>query len=220
MRPMPFCPSFEPWKKLTPVQVSTMRARIGHGGGSLPLGASWSAGKRRRRFNTRSRTPASAKPSSGEIRRASRTLITWLQSRPETPRCRFMSWLASPTPMIEPTMVCELDAGRPNHHVPRFHRIAAISSANTMAKPVPELTFRISSTGSSVMTAKATVPDDNSTPVRLHSPDHTTAILRRQRVGVDHRGHGVGGVVKAIHEFEPERDEQRQAQQHIAARRW
>ena len=24
-------------------------------------------------------------------------------------------------------MVCELDAGRPNHHVPRFHRMAAIS---------------------------------------------------------------------------------------------
>ena len=157
--------------------------------------------------------PASANPSSGEIRRASRTLVTWLQSRPEVLLCTFMSWLASPTPMMEPTMVCELDAGRPNHHVPRFHRIAAISSANTMAKPVPELTLRISSTGRSVMTAKATVPDDNRTPVRLQIPDHTTAILRRQRVGVDDRGHGIGGVVKSIHEFESQRDEQCQAQQ-------
>ena len=74
-------------------------------------------------------------------------------------------------------MVCELDAGRPNHHVPRFQRMAAIKSANTMAKPAPELTFRISSTGNKVMTAKATVPEESSTPVRLHNPDHTTAIF-------------------------------------------
>ena len=45
-----------------------------------------------------------------------------------------------PTPMMEPTMVCELEAGSPNHQVPRFHRMAAISSAKTMAKPAPELT--------------------------------------------------------------------------------
>jgi hypothetical protein len=39
MSPIPFCPSFEPWKKLTPVQVATISARIGHGGGCLPSGA-------------------------------------------------------------------------------------------------------------------------------------------------------------------------------------
>ena len=37
--PMPFCPSFEPCAKLTPEQVKTSSARIGHGGGVLPLGA-------------------------------------------------------------------------------------------------------------------------------------------------------------------------------------
>jgi hypothetical protein len=79
--------------------------------------------------------------------------------------------------MIDPTMVCELEAGSPNHQVLRFHRMAAISRAKTMAKPEPELTCRMSSTGSRVMTAKATVPVEASTPARLHIPDHTTATL-------------------------------------------
>ena len=39
MRPMPFWPSFEPWKKLTPVQVSISKPRIQNGGGALPSGA-------------------------------------------------------------------------------------------------------------------------------------------------------------------------------------
>ena len=37
--------------------------------------------------------------------------------------------------MIEPIKVWELDAGRPKYQVPRFQMIAAISSANTIAKP-------------------------------------------------------------------------------------
>ena len=37
--------------------------------------------------------------------------------------------------MIEPISVCELEAGRPSYQVPRFQMIAAISSANTIAKP-------------------------------------------------------------------------------------
>ena len=41
IRPMPFCPSFDPWAKLTPVQVRTSRARIQNGGGSVPSGASY-----------------------------------------------------------------------------------------------------------------------------------------------------------------------------------
>ncbi len=55
--------------------------------------------------------------------------------------------------------------------------MAAISSANTIANPAPELTFKISSTGSNVITAKATVPEETSTPARLHSPDQTTAMF-------------------------------------------
>ena len=82
-----------------------------------------------------------------------------------------------PTPMIEPIRVCELDAGKPNAQVPRFQMIAAISSANTMAKPALLPTCKINSTGSSEMMPKATAPDDARTPRRLNVPDQTTAKL-------------------------------------------
>ena len=77
--------------------------------------------------------------------------------------------------MIEPISVCELEAGRPRYQVPRFQMIAAISSANTIAKPALEPTCRISSTGSSETMPKATAPEDSSTPRKLKKPDQTTA---------------------------------------------
>jgi hypothetical protein len=80
-----------------------------------------------------------------------------------------------PTPMMDPIKVWELDEGRPKYQVPRFQIIAAISRANTMAKPALLPTCRISSTGSSDTMPKATAPDDASTPSRLNRPDHTTA---------------------------------------------
>ena len=46
-----------------------------------------------------------------------------------------ISWLAIPTPMIEPIRVCELEAGRPKYQVPRFQKTAATNSENTIAKP-------------------------------------------------------------------------------------
>ncbi len=46
-----------------------------------------------------------------------------------------ISALAMPTPMIEPISVCELEAGKPRYQVPRFQTMAAIKSANTIAKP-------------------------------------------------------------------------------------
>jgi hypothetical protein len=79
--------------------------------------------------------------------------------------------------MMEPVIVWVLEAGRPSHHVPRFQRMAAIKSANTIANPAPELTLRISSTGSRVIIVNATAPEDVSTPVRLQSPDQTTATF-------------------------------------------
>ena len=77
--------------------------------------------------------------------------------------------------MIEPIRVCEDDAGRPSHQVPRFHRMAAISRAKTMAKPAEEPTCRISSTGSRAMMPKATAPLESNTPRKLKQPDQTTA---------------------------------------------
>ena len=60
-----------------------------------------------------------------------------------------MSESATPTPMIEPISVCELEAGRPRYHVPTFQRMAETSSAKIMAKPAPEPVFSTSSGGSS-----------------------------------------------------------------------
>ena len=77
--------------------------------------------------------------------------------------------------MIEPISVCELDDGSPKYHVPRFQRMAAINSANTMAKPAPLPTWRMSSTGSSETIPKATAPVETSTPKKLKQPDQTTA---------------------------------------------
>jgi len=78
--------------------------------------------------------------------------------------------------MIDPIKVCELDAGSPIYQVPRFLMIAAISSANTIAKPAELPTCRISSTGNSEMMPNATAPLDSKTPRKLKHPDHTTAI--------------------------------------------
>ena len=78
--------------------------------------------------------------------------------------------------MIEPISVCELEFGRPKYHVPRFQMIAAVSSANTMAKPAPLPTCRISSTGSSEMMPNATAPVESTTPMKFHMPDQATAM--------------------------------------------
>jgi hypothetical protein len=81
-----------------------------------------------------------------------------------------------PTPMIDPIRVCELEAGNPKYQVPTFQMMAAIRSANTIAKPALLPTCRISSTGSSDTMPKATAPLESSTPNRLNMPDQTTAM--------------------------------------------
>ncbi|GAC1660390.1 MAG: hypothetical protein PVS2B3_13610 [Steroidobacteraceae bacterium] len=84
--------------------------------------------------------------------------------------------MATPTPMIEPIMVWEEEAGSPSHQVPRFHMMAASKSANTMANPALEPTCSISSTGRSVMMPKATVPVENNTPKKFRVPEYMTAM--------------------------------------------
>ena len=76
-----------------------------------------------------------------------------------------------PTPITEPIMVCELEAGRPLNQVARFQRIAAIRRAKTMAKPEPELTLRMSSTGSRETIENATRPELRSTPMKFMTPE-------------------------------------------------
>ena len=103
-------------------------------------------------------------------------MVACVQSTPEVPSRPRNSALVMPTPMIDPIRVCELDAGSPRYQVPTFQMMAAIKSANTMAKPALEPTCRINSTGSSDTMPKATAPLDSSTPIRLNMPDQTTAM--------------------------------------------
>src|SRR5208282_243334 len=124
-------------------------------------------------FKSNNRTAASAKPNKGDSSNASPTSLAFDQSTPDVPLRPCSSALVMPTPTMEPTRVCELEAGKPNAQVPRFQMIAAINSANTMAKPALLPTCRISSTGSSEMIPKATAPEEARTPARLNTPDQT-----------------------------------------------
>src|SRR3984885_8242440 len=173
--PIPFWPSLEPWAKLTPVQVRTSRPRIQNGGGASPLGASKSRGSLITTLISSNSRAAKTNPTTGEINNARKTVPTCDQSTPEVPVEPDINWLATPTPMIEPMRVCELEAGSPYHQVLRFQRIAETSSAKTIANPAPDPTLRISSTGRSETTAKATAPEERNTPIRFHIPDHITA---------------------------------------------
>src|SRR5882724_10360014 len=175
MSPMPFCPSFEPCPKLTPVQVRISKPRIQNGGGVSPLGDSYSSGFFTSTFRSNSSSAAQPNPTSGEISRTLKTLDACAQSTPLVPVFALINWFASPTPIIEPIKVCELEAGNPNHQVLRFHRMAAISSEKTIANPAPLPTCKISSTGSSERIENATAPEEVSTPIRFHIPDQTTA---------------------------------------------
>src|ERR1700744_847835 len=179
IRPMPFWPSLEPWKKLTSVQVRIRMPRIHHGGGWSPLGSPNSGGVNLASTALRmnSGQAARTKANSGDNTSALPMPAAWPQSTPEVPLRPRNSALVMPTPMIEPIRVCELEAGSPNYQVPTFQMIAAINSANTIAKPALEPTCRISSTGSSETMPNATAPEESRTPNRLHMPDQTTAKL-------------------------------------------
>jgi hypothetical protein len=115
------------------------------------------------------------KPTRGLMSSALNTPAAAFQSTPEAP-VPASNWLARPTPMMEPTSVCDELAGRPSDQVPRFQMIAAMSSEKIIAMPAPLPTRRISSTGSRLTMVNATVPEEVSTPNRLNIPDHTTAI--------------------------------------------
>src|SRR5215469_16032759 len=124
-----------------------------------------------------SSAPAQMKPTIGENSSALPTFAACDQSTPLVPSRPCIKALATPTPMIEPTSVCEEEFGRPKYQVPRFQRMAAISSANTIANPAWLPTCKINSTGNSDTMLKATAPLENSTPRKLKKPDHTTATF-------------------------------------------
>jgi hypothetical protein len=69
IRPMPFCPSLEPWAKETPVQVMISRMRMYQGGGASPLGASYRARSRTSLRSTIRSRAAQPKPTRGDSSR-------------------------------------------------------------------------------------------------------------------------------------------------------
>src|ERR1700685_57831 len=115
-------------------------------------------------------------PTMGEISRDEPTSVAFAHLMPSPNVCAPDSHeLASPTPIMAPTSVCELEAGSPRYQVPRFQMIAEISSAKTIANPAPEPTLSTSSTGRSASTPNATAPLEVSTPIRFQQPDQMTA---------------------------------------------
>src|SRR5580658_1483303 len=123
----------------------------------------------------KSRSAATPNPTSGESSSDLPMLAACPQSTPEVPLLPAIIWLAMPTPMTEPISVWELEAGRPNHQVPRFHIMAATSNAKTIANPALLPTCRINSTGSSETMVNATAPEETMTPRKFQKPDQTTA---------------------------------------------
>src|ERR1700683_4426905 len=121
---------------------------------------------------------AQTKPTRGETSKDKPTSFAFTQFTPSPNSCPFAnSEFANPTPMMEPISACELEAGKPRYQVPRFQMMAAINSANTMAKPAPDPTLSTNSTGSNASTPNATAPLEVNTPMRFQQPDQTTATI-------------------------------------------
>src|SRR6202046_778246 len=157
--------------------MATSRPRI-HSGGAFPgSGAMYRSFLLISILHNRSRPPAHTKPTIGDTRSDVPTSEALAQLIPSPKVPALSHELARPTPMIAPISVCELDAGRPRYHVPRFQMMAESSSAKTMANPAPEPTFSTSSTGRSASTPKAIAPEETSTPIRFQHPDQTTATV-------------------------------------------
>ena len=67
IKPMPFCPSFDPCPKLTPVQVTTSSERIQSGGGVSFSGALYRSLRFTRALVSSNKPAAQTKPTSGEM---------------------------------------------------------------------------------------------------------------------------------------------------------
>ena len=82
------------------------------------------------------RAPATMKnpTTGGDTSNDVKTLRTWSQFTPWLTPCPDRSALASPTPTIAPINVCELEAGNPRYHVPRFQQIAETSRAQKSSR--------------------------------------------------------------------------------------
>ena len=126
-----------------------------------------------------------------------------------------MSWLATPTPMTEPIMVWELEAGRPLSQVARFQMMAAMSRAKTMAKPEPLETFEDELDGKEDDDGEGDDAGAEQDADEVEDAGVDDGDVGLEGVGVDDGGDGVGGVVEAVDELEGEGDEEGDAEQDV-----
>ncbi len=139
--------------------------------------------------------------------------VALFQSTPEVPSRPRISALATPTPMMEPMSVCDDDAGRPSHQVPRFQMMAAMSSANTMAKPAPDtdLQDELNRKQRDDAESHRARGQDDAEKIEEARPDDGNVCRHRMRV--DHGRHRIGGVMEAVYELEAEGYQQSNAEQ-------
>src|SRR5262245_20285991 len=138
MRPIPFCPSFEPCAKLTPVQVRTSNDRIQNGGGVSPFGGWYKSGLRTEIFASNRSNGAAQKPMIGETRSEAPTSSALLQLTPSPTLVPLVSReFANPTPRIEPIRVCELEAGSPKYRSQDSKSSRRVEARRPLRSPLP-----------------------------------------------------------------------------------
>ena len=214
IRPMPFWPSLEPCENDTPVQVSTSSAADPPAAAaSEPLGASYSA-----LFltNARSASSSSARSDEAHQRRQQQRVADLDRLRP-VDAARAVAAVHQRVGHAHADDRADQrvrrrgrQAQRPGAQVPhdggdqqREHHREAGARA--------DLQDQLHRQQRDDAEGHRAARDEHAQEVEQARPHHRD--LRRQRVGVDHRGHRVGGVVEAVDELEAERDQQRQAQQ-------
>ena len=123
-----------------------------------------------------------------------------------------------PMPRMAPIRVCELETGNPSHQVERFQAMPDARRARTMMIADFEVALMSRSTGRRWTMLKAIAVPPTRTPRKLQKPGKEDGRHRPQGPGVDHGRHGVGRVVKAVDDLEPERDDQGHRQDDHAVR--
>ncbi len=118
---------------------------------------------------------------------------------------------------MDPINACELEFGMPKYQVPRFHTIAATSSANTIEKPRRAAYLQNQFHRQQRYDAErdCAARDQHTNKVQGAGIDHRQ--MRFQRVRIDDRSDSIGRIVEAVDEFKPKRNQQCNTEQQRTA---
>jgi hypothetical protein len=121
--------------------------------------------------------------------------------------------------MIDPINVCELDAGSPRYQVPRFPDDSRNQQCENHRKAggTPDLQDQLDRQQRNDAECNSAAGEQNTEEIERARPHD--GDLRRHRVCVDDRRHGVGRVVKSVDELETEGDQQRYEEQQVWQKR-